>query len=170
MKVIISKKFIEKIAQNPGGGYTDHYQDWIGSIPGDSAIGRGTGPLSHLDTFPRERVTPWNLYFEGPMAEEWGSNKGTKPKGTELRRKKNINKKKKNKKKKDKDLGLITEYERVTRTDPQFIGRVQKHFRNKNNSPDKKPGAWPWMKEYWPKLPSWEPETWNERSKRDMFL
>lgn len=167
-----------KKSQAPGYGYgpITRYQD-TGDIyherqPDGAGGGGGTAPWSRVNNPYRERVMDYKQVMDEGMKDEWGEDKGAKPKGTQVIKKK---KKKKTKKKRKNDLGLITEYERINRTDPKFVGRVQKHWRRKNDySPGKTPpnnrGGWPHHREIWPKLPSWEPETWEERTNRDMYL
>lgn len=171
--ILYSKNAVKTVlAQNPGQGYggPSHYNDWGGMFSERYVGDAGTSPWSRVNNNYRERVMPYKSVIDEGMKSEWGEDKGVKPKGTELRRKK-----KKRKRKRNKDLGYITEYERVNRSNPKFIGRVQNHWRRKNDySPGKTPvnnrGAWPHYRERWPKLPSWEPETWRERTQRDMFL
>lgn len=159
MKTIISSNVIKllKLSYSPGYGYSDKSEDFLGSTPGDSGVGTGRGPLSHLDTFPRERVTDYKKYLEEGMVDEWGTDKGVKPNGTRLVRKKKKGKKIKN----NKDLGFIDEFDRETLGEPKMIGRVQKHWRRKSPY-DKSTGAWPHQNEIlYNKLPSAEPETWD---------
>lgn len=163
-------------SQTPGRGYTDMFSD-IGAYPGGSGIGSVTSPGSRVDTYPRERVQNYKTLLEPGMIQEWGKDEGAKPNGTILRKKKTKKKKGKGKKKR-KDLGYITEIERITRSNPRLLGRVQKHWRRKNDysrgkSPYKNdPGAWPHSRPggVWPKLPSWEPSSYEEQTNRYMML
>lgn len=175
MIVLVSKQAEKIIVQSQnsgqGYGYRSHYEN-SGDIYNERqpGIGTGTSPWSRVDLDYRERVMDYDDVIDEGMKDEWGEDKGGKPAGTELRKKK-----KKSKDKNGKDLGYITEFERINRTDPKFIGRVQKHWRRKNDyfpgkTPPNNRGAWPHNREIWPKLPSWEPETWEERTNRDMYL
>lgn len=168
------------MAQNPnqGYGYRSHYEDY-GDIYHERQVGDGTAPWSRINNDYRERVMDYNKVMDEGMKDEWGEDKGAKPMGTDIvkkkKKKKRKNTKRKNTKREIGDLGYVTEYERINRTNPKFIGRVQKHFRRKNDpSPGRTPvgnrGAWPHNREIWTKLPREEPETWEERTNRDMFL
>lgn len=178
MFILISNnadKTLCKMAQNPnqGYGYRSHY-DESGEIYHERQVGDGTSPWSRINNDYRERVMDYHKVMDEGMKDEWGEDKGAKPMGTNVVKKKK-KKRSKNTKREDSDLGYITEYERINRTNPKFIGRVQKHFRRKNDpSPGRTPvnnrGAWPHNREIWPKLPREEPETWEERTNRDMFL
>lgn len=144
------------------GSNSPYSERWVGD--------GGTSPWSRTDLAYRERVMDYDKIMREGMEDEWGEDMGQKPNGTVLKK---VRKKKKDKN--NKDLGYITEFERITRTNPKFIGRVQRHFRRKNDySPGKTPpglrGAWPHNREYYPKFPREEPETWEERTNRTMFL
>jgi len=176
--IIVSKEAEIKIlkqAQNPGQGYGSWGRtNEGGEVYHERQPGSGgTSPWSRVDNDIRERVQPYKDVQEEGMKDEWGEDHGVKPSGTELKKKKRKIRRRKNRKKKD--LGYITEFERINRSDPKFIGRVQKHQRRMNDySPGKTPpgrrGGWANYREIWPKLPSWEPETWEERTNRDMYL
>lgn len=171
--ILYSKKAAKIItAQNPGQGYggPSHYNEWADMMSERYVGDSGTSPWSRVNNNYRERVMDYRNVIDEGMRSEWGEDKGVKPSGTQVRKKK-----KRRKRGKKKDLGYITEYERINRSNPKSVGRVQNHWRRKNDySPGRTPpgnrGAWPWMRENWPKLPSWEPETWSERTQRDMFL
>lgn len=166
MKTIISKNVYKMIkeCQTSGRGYGDPFRDWQGRYPGSGGIGQGKGLLTNLDLM--ERKLDWNRDMEKDMVQEYGEDKGVKPSGTQVVVKKKLikNKDKKNKKKKYKYVK-----ERITRSNPKFLGRYQKHFRRKSPQ-DKSFGAWPQMRDE-PILPRYQPTTWDEWvNERAMFV
>ena len=159
-------------AYSPGQGYSGRGQDPGGSVPGSNGMAGGSGILNNLDTYIDERVMDYNRYMKGGMEDEWGSDKGVKPNGTQLinKKKKKIKFNKKRKKIKSKNLEIGTKFDRITRNEPKFIGRVQDQERRKGPT-RKNPGAWSHNNQIlFDRLPSQYPETWAERSQRDVYI
>lgn len=161
-----------KKAQNSLQGYGPRsYMDFGGDQYSERWVGdAGTSPWSRVDTAYRERVINYKKEIAPGMQEEWGEDKGQKPNGTQL-----IKKRRRKKGKDNKDLGYITEFERINRSEPKFVGRVQKHWRRKNDyssgkTPPGNRGAWSHYHEYDPKIMGTEPTTWSERENQFMFL
>jgi hypothetical protein len=169
MKFFISNKIkkLIKESQTSGKGYGDYWRDWSGRYPGGGGIGQGKGLLTNLDLM--ERMMIWDRDMEPDMVEEYGQDKGAKPSGTEIRYKR-IKKypKHKCKNKKCKPKTEVIK-ERITRSNPKFLGRYQKHFRRKSPQ-DTSFGAWPHMRDE-PILPSWQPTSWESYvNERQMHL